>query len=177
MKLNIAHIFSELISGMSCIVTISLSLYTVNWVNLQGLISFFNERLLWTNFLSTAICVYFIGFVVDGIGLGIGDCFLDDLIYKISLDGKKRIKFFKEVKNHVFEYKEKQWSYYSSYRNLFLLIMPMIVILLLFGWAKYSYLANTSFIIIALTFEIALFFTLRMLLKLYYTIENSFHNA
>ena len=129
------------------------------------------SAITFTNFLMFSIIAYFIGFVIDGIGLGIGELFLDKLLYKQKSDKRK---FFKDISEHAFEYKNRQWAYYSGYRNLLLLTLPSLYLLSNFVINKYGMGWGLLTLGSILMFQVLIVITMAMLLRLYYSIEESF---
>ncbi len=176
MKLNIFLIFSELVAGIAFIALIFLYYFMfvphkINWV-----IAFKTNcsALTFSHLLSISVIIYFIGFVIDGIGLGLDEIVFNKLLLKERIDKNRRKSFFKNVSEHVLEYRNRQWSYYSCYRNLFLLIFPTLFIVPYFVSKTYGWLQGIGAGCLILALECIVYRTMKMLIKLYYSIEKSF---
>lgn len=120
---------------------------------------------------------YFIGLVVDAFGL-----VFDKLVterWKSSREKrtKRNKKFYASAPEHVFAYWKEQWTYFSCYRNLFMLIVPGSVI---WTWVVHiHYGCRAALIILCLMvfLEVVLWFTIRDLYGLYCRIPGYFCNS
>ncbi len=175
MNLNLFNVFSELVTGLAFISIALIYGYFSNSFDITTIMDFIKTNFSFSKLLGTSILVYYIGFIIDGIGLGIGDLFLDKLLVGKQEIKKNRKKFFREVPQHVFEYRNRQWAYYSCYRNLLLLTIPLLIITFYYTLKLYGFwVALGSFIFILLVILLPIIKTTKMLLKLYYSIEESF---
>ena len=175
MKLNLFNIFSELVTGLAFIsIALIYGCFSNNF-DIATIINFIKTNFSFSKLLGTSILVYYIGFIIDGIGLGIGDLFLDKLLLGKQKIKKNRKRFFREVPQHVFEYRNRQWAYYSCYRNLLLLTTPLLIITVYYTFKLHGiWIGLGSLAFILLVIQLPIFKTAKMLLKLYYSIEESF---
>jgi hypothetical protein len=169
MKVDIERIFCEFVTGMIFMaLCLTLFLFSDN-VKLPEILSFLKEYSNIPNLLIFLMAAGLIGFVIDGIGLGFGEIFFDKIIYGYDVSPEKRIKFFEEVSEPVLAYRNRQWAYYSCYRNLFLLLIFYIVAIL---FTISDCRAKIILIIAVLFINFFLYQCLKLLLKLYYSFEN-----
>lgn len=179
MKLNLFHIFSELVTGIAFISIVLIYGYLSKSFDIATFENFIKTDSIKTDYsflklLGVSILIYYIGFIIDGIGLGMGELFLDNLLYRKNPSNNNRKKFFREVSEHVLEYRSKQWAYYSCYRNFFLLTFPLLIIVFYYSFKIKGIWFNLLALIIVLIIEVFIVKTLQMLLRLYYSIEESF---
>ncbi len=174
MKLNLFHIFSELVTGIAFISIALIYGYLSKSFDIATFENFIKTDYSFLKLLGASILIYYIGFIIDGVGLGVGELFLDDLLYKRNSIDNNRKKFFREVPEHVFEYRNRQWAYYSCYRNLFLLTIPLLIIAVYYLFKIKGIWFGLLALIIIVGIQFFILKTMRMLLKLYYSIEESF---
>jgi hypothetical protein len=172
MNLNLVYIFSELVTGIAFISLTLIYGYLSNSFDITAFENFIETNFSFSKLLGVSILVYCIGFIFDGIGLGVGELFLDNLLYKRkSIDRKK---FFREVSEYVFVYRNKQWAYYSGYRNLFLLIFLFLIATFPHLFKIKGIWVGSLILITIILIEYLVYRTMKMLLKLYYSIEEGF---
>jgi hypothetical protein len=145
-----------------------------NSVSLLAEFKTYCSTFTFSHLLATSVFIYFIGFIIDGIGLGLDELIFNRLLCKECINKEKRENFFKEVSEHVFEYRNRQWAYYSCYRNLFLLIIPPLFFVSNYFWCKYGRLIGVLTMLLIFLVELIIYTTMRMLINLYYSIEKSF---
>jgi hypothetical protein len=116
---------------------------------------------------------YLVGILVDAMGLALGECFVDDWINSKS----KTITspaFWKTVPEHVLKYRDLQWTYYSTYRNVLLLLVPGLVVFPKLVYARLSSCWSAGAVLLILFLMWSLWRSARSLLELYYKIPTHF---
>ncbi len=170
MKVNLKEIFCELLSGLALILLIIPILYLLGEVTIDEILKAISQS-------SGAVVVtlvigvsFILGIIMDAVGLALGSLFLDKLICENEPQASDYQKYWKEVTPELSAYREGQWAYYSCYRNLFIIIPP-----LLFFWSRVIYLQGNSPVILVLVvfgvlIEVALLKSMIVLLDLFYRI-------
>jgi pimeloyl-ACP methyl ester carboxylesterase len=174
--LNLSQVFCEILSGFA------LSFSVLPMLDVLQICSF-DQIISWIGSLDGAIFVialvlfYIMGLLIDAVGLAIGESFLDNLLNANPPSKEDRAAFWKNVPAHLLNYHDRQWTYYSAYRSLFILFIPGGISWIWMVWKKwgvhYGFLVGIFFVII----EFALYRTLIALLNLYYDITKSFNTA
>lgn len=172
MQIDLLEIFSEIVTGVTCAVFLIISCCLYGIISVEQILPYVEKYSSFTNLLGISVVIYAIGLMIDGIGLGIGDWFLDGLVSREKPNRTRRSKYIKNVSNHAFEYRNRQWAYYSSYRNLFLLIIPFGICLINLFWWQKGLLFGIVSILIFFLLEVIIFKTMKMLLNLYYSLED-----
>jgi len=164
---NLTEAFCEVLSGISMI------LLLVPLLDLTGIFSLDKSLALAGNFSATALAgfllvAYVLGAaVVDAVGLAI-EQFFEPLLPKdpVVTDAERK-KFWTSVEEHVLRYRDHQWTYYSCYRNLFIMMVPSgICWVILFG-RRFGWCVAIWALVAGVLLEIALFKSMLTLLRIY----------
>jgi hypothetical protein len=171
--LNLKEMFCEILSGITLVFCILPILDLLGLVCLSHVFTFIGQRVTGT-LVFVSICVFYLfGFLVDAVGFAM-DYLILEKIYNIgSLKPDERTKFWKNVKEHVLKYRDTQWTFYSCYRNLFVLFIPggFFWIWLICKVSQWYY--GLILAIVVLFMEFFLFKTMKALVKLYNEITRS----
>ncbi len=168
--IDISEVFCEILSGLASIAVIVPFLDLIHISDVSSTMVFIGKHLDGVT-IATGIAVsYFLGLIMDAVGLSIGECFLDGFICRESPSSQQIGAFWKVVPAHILQYRDTQWSYYSMYRNLFLLLIPGCIFWLLVIWFHFGAIMGLSVLAVTVSLEIAFWKTMKSLLKIYYTI-------
>jgi hypothetical protein len=172
-EFNLADLFGELLSGILVLIVSILILDYCGFFTLKDIIKCFKIELGFITFI--LLFCYFLGIIMHSIGLTLGELFLDNLITtKKEPTEKQKKKYFKNVQEHVSAYRDRQWKYYSLYRNIFIIIIIGLFFYCNIVWREIGskFTVITTFIIVLVL--ISLYFTMRTLINLYYRITKSY---
>jgi hypothetical protein len=170
-RLNILEIFSEIVTGTTCVIFLIICCCLHGVITVSNILPYIEKYSSFTNLLGISLVVYSIGFLVDGIGLGLGDWFLDSWLSAYTADNSRRSRYIRNVSEHAFEYRNQQWAYYSSYRNLFLLLIPFSFCIVWTVYERGGWLWAIGAIFLFALLEIIIIKTMKLLLNLYYALE------
>lgn len=176
MKFNVVEVFCEILSGLVLILMVIPILVLANKADLNDTWDFIASHLTGPNVTLLISFSYLLGLIVDSIGFSVGDWFLDDLINKSDNSKGNRISFYSNVSSQVLSYRDTQWTYYSLYRNLFILFIFHAILWSICICIHYKIYQAIVLIVIIGFLEITLFKTMRGLSKLYIEITSSINN-
>lgn len=182
MKLDLQKIFCELLSGTFLLFVLIPILVIADIITLDKVgesLETFDSKYV----VPILIILYFLGVLMDAVGLAIGQLYLDKALLseeeedEHNTHGEERtIKFWQSVPAHVLEYRDRQWAYYSCYRNLFILIIPgslaWLICLVLHCYLIASILVLIGFAVL----QISLYFSLKALLGIYVSFGKYFES-
>ncbi|WP_258097298.1 hypothetical protein [Marinoscillum pacificum] len=177
MKISIREIFCEILSGFVMIMVLAAFICIKCELDqskiLTWIVSFTESHLVLLIFFS-----YLVGLVVDAVGFAFGETGFDLLVFRrCKMDPPaQQSSLWAQISEHVLAYRDRQWAYYSCYRNLFLLFIPgtvawSILIFNLCGW-----LTMSVFIFMMLATEVSLWFSMIGLLRIYIRIGKEFES-
>jgi hypothetical protein len=169
MKIDISKMICEILSGLFLILLILLIAYYYKTSEIEEFLKENSKSLLDLGIITLlfALC-YFLGIIIDDIDLLFDAVTVDILMEKCKwFKIEKSNTLLKDLDEHILTYRNNQWSYYTCYRNLLILLIPIeiFVFRILFcnhlnGWAWIS-------ILIFLVLEVSFVHSMRLLLKLY----------
>ncbi len=171
---NLTNIFCEVLSGLGIITFLIPLLDILNCYTLKETLAFIIDKTTLANFGILLFLCYTLGLLFDAIGLAIGDLFLDDLSNKDTPTDVQISDFWKNANSHVLNYRDIQWAYYSCYRNLFIIFAPGSIVWAIAIWKNFNWYSAIITLILLGVFEWILFYSMKTLLKLYYTITKSY---
>lgn len=134
--LDLTQVFCEVLTGLGVLI-VALSL-----VVLMGSYTLLDVVLYATGKLSLAslgailVAAFLIGTMMDAVGFAFDKLIFDRLIASGEPSEEHRARFWKTVSAHVLAYREAQWTYYSCYRNLFILFVPGSIIWTIVVWTR-----------------------------------------
>ena len=173
-KINLTEVFCEVMSGLALLITIIPLLDILKYSNLCDTISYISLNISLSNFGILIVVCYILGLLFDAIGLTIGELFLDNLVYK-NLPSENEIKsFWQKITPHVLNYRDTQWAYYSCYRNLFIIFIPGTFLWTIVLWNSLHWYLGFLILIMFIILEFIFYFSMKVLLKIYYEITKSF---
>jgi hypothetical protein len=85
--------------------------------------------------------------------------------------------YWKTAAQHVVKYRDTQWTYYSFYRNLFILFVPGSIGFGIVAARYYNNWLGVGAFVSVVLIEVCLFFSLRVLINLYYDILKNFSSS
>ena len=167
--LNFTELFCEIFSGLYTLLIITLIFDCFGYLDIiktiQGIMTL-------PIFTITIVCSYLIGLIVDAIGLSLGEWFFDEWVSNEDDTPTKEeyAKYYKSVSETSAKYRDLQWSYYSLYRNIFLLSVVGIFFYMYKSGIVFGggFAVLTTIIIIGI--NACIFYAMRTLLNLYYKI-------
>jgi hypothetical protein len=171
---NLTNIFCEVLSGLGIITFLIPLLDILNCYTLKETLTFIADKISLANFGILIFLCYILGLLFDAIGLVIGDLFLDNRANKDVPTQAQVADFWKNANSHVLDYRDIQWAYYSLYRNLFIISAPGSIVWAIAIWKNFNWYSALITQILFGVFEWILFYSMKTLLKLYYTITKSY---
>ena len=165
---NVAEVFCEVLSGFA------IMFFIIPLFDVLGISNIFETfAFMWTNLtaaklVAMLVLAYILGIIMDSIGLSIGEWFLDDIICKGYPTLKDRKIFWNTVPSHVLAYRDMQWAYFSTYRNLAILTLFSGA---LWCWCLGAHYGIIGFIVVLVSMvilEIAFWKSMKVLLRTYY---------
>jgi hypothetical protein len=118
---------------------------------------------------------YLVGLLMDAISLSVGEWWLDRLIGAGDPpSAEQSAQFWQRATEHIVNYRDHQWAFYSAYRSLFLLLVPGTMILSSVVWKHVSAPWGLLCVVLLVGLEVSLFFAARCLLRLYYSLTKQF---
>jgi hypothetical protein len=116
------------------------------------------------------VVAYVVGVMIDAVGLVIGELFIDKIVCQHEPSDAELGAFYSGAEEHVMKYRDVQWTYYSLYRNLLLLAVPLAIV----GGVALAKRGHCGWALVGAILSIGLggcfFFAMRALLALYYNI-------
>ncbi|MBC2705140.1 hypothetical protein [Desulfobacula sp.] len=172
--LDLNEALCELLGGFFILLSIIPILDINGTIAVKDTFIFLSKNLSLSLIGAVIILSYLLGLIMDVIGLGLGELFVDDFLCKDCPSFEETESFWRNVPEHVLKYRDKQWAYYSAYRNLAILIIPCSF---LWGIVFFEKLCWQWVIILVFLFLIywALKRTSSVLLKIYYNITKVFN--
>jgi len=121
---NISELFCEILSGAVLIIVLVFACDVAGATSLDAVWTMMKARVSLGDIAAVLVVCYLLGLIMDAFGLAIGELFLDDFIDSDVPTQAQRTSFLQTVPEHMLRYRDHQWTYYSAYRNLLLLLVP-----------------------------------------------------
>ena len=170
---NFADLFCEILSGILAIIISLLILDYSGYLSMKDILA---NLTIDFSFLTCIIVLgYLVGLIIDSIGLALGELFLDKFIATIpEPTDVERKNYYKNVQENVSTYRNRQWKFYSLYRNIFIISIIGLYFYFMVTWEDFGlkFSIVTSLIIIAILSSV--FYSMRTLINLYYRITKSY---
>jgi hypothetical protein len=119
------------------------------------------------------VAAFLVGIMMDAVGLALDKLLFDRFVATGEPSEEDRAKFWKSVSAHVLTYREAQWTYYSCYRNLFILFVPGSFIWTKMVWTRagryWGIGTGCAFVVLEITFVV----TMKALVNIYFKITKS----
>jgi hypothetical protein len=112
--------------------------------------------------------------IVDALGMLFDKLVTNRWEFVKTTAATSRREFYVSAPEHVFAYWKEQWSYFSCYRNLFMLLFPGSVVWTCSAWREFGFFSGLIVLVILILVGIALWYTMRDILKIYYKISKQF---
>ncbi len=175
--LSVTEVFCEVFSGLLLI------LFALPWLSDQpflSLLEFYRSAyatVTGTNIAVILICAYLLGLLIDGIGLLADKYIFDHVITWSPPTTEESRQFYQDTSEHVLNYRDTQWAYYSLYRNVFLIVAAGAVSTLILVFNLWLWPQIIAFIVFIVVLEYGLFSVMQSLASLYHSITKSFHQS
>ncbi|HVY52467.1 MAG TPA: hypothetical protein VHA07_13015 [Devosia sp.] len=169
---SIAEVFCEILGGLLVI------LFALPWFAADPSMSFVGfYRSLYVgidaNALAAAlVAAYLIGLLMDALGLIADEVITPRLGITEATDAERKT-FHKTALEHLLKYRDTQWSYYSLYRNCFIVVALGTLSTLIFWWHHWSGGKIAVFLVIAALAEAILWYAMKTLYGLYNDVTRS----
>ena len=170
--IKISEVFCEVLSGAAMLLVAGLGLHYLGFLKVQDLPKAIENSSFGKLAEVLAIC-YLLGLIMDAISLAIGELFLDKRVVSDEPKPEEVRVFLKTAPEHILKYRDTQWAYYSTYRNLFLLLFPGGILATLIIFQERG-IWGLLVLAISVAFGIAFFRSMKTLLKLYYNLTCTF---
>ena len=171
-ELSLAETFCEVLSGLALLTILLPLLDILEYSTLANSLYYIVSHITLSNVGLLAIISYLLGLILDAFGLGIGEVFLDKLVAKNPPGDAETEQFWRNVSEHVLRYRDHQWTYYSCYRNLFIIFPFASVLFLVCILLRYQ-TWHLIFVLAVVPIEWALWRSMCALLEIYYRITRS----
>lgn len=175
--LDLSQVFCEILGGLAGI------FWALGALDLSGLYSVRDSWCWASKYASfsglTAFLVfsYLIGIIVDAFGLVFDKVITDHWELSKKHSGISRSEFYKSAEAHLFSYWKEQWTYFSCYRNLFMVMIPgLITWPLLVNKYLGCFAASVTFILSVIV-AVVLWLAMQTLLKLYHCIPSHYSSS
>jgi cation transport ATPase len=165
---NFTELFCEILSGLIAVIVFVLILDVAGYCDIE---KYFCSLKIDLSFLTILLVVsYFVGLLIDAIGLSLGEWFLDNLVSKKAPQREKFRNFYKNANESLVKYRDTQWTYYSLYRNLLVLFFIGLPFYGIKIWKCIDWKFSVVSMLLIIGIMVALFASMKTLLKLYYEI-------
>ena len=171
--LDVTQVFCEVLTGLGFLLVVLGLFGLLGPYAVQEIVFYVGTKLTIASLGAILVAAYLIGTIVDAIGLALDKLFLFGLVFKEEPSEIDREKFWKSVSAHVLAYREAQWTYYSCYRNLFILFVPGSILWTMVVWKRTGIVWGIVAVVMFFLLETALFVTMKMLVEIYYKITKS----
>lgn len=172
--LNLGEVFCEVLGGVLAIALAIAFLDLSGRIDVVPLLKDATAASI-GNVTVALIGSYLVGLLVDAVGLSVGELCFDRLIGAGETPSPEQYKlFWQHAAEHVVKYRENQWTFYSAYRTVFLLLIPGTIVFPLLVWKHAGPCLGLASVALAIGLEVSLFFSARCLLILYYSIPKHF---
>jgi len=174
---NLTEVFCEVLGGGLAIALAIALLDLTGYINVIQLIKKSTSASL-GNITVVLIGCYFVGLLVDAVGLTVGELFFDGLVGTEKSPSSDQVRqFWQSADEHVLRYREIQWAFYSAYRTVLLLLIPGTIVFSLEVWKYTNFWLGLTSTVLFVVLEASLFFSTRCLLDLYYSIPKFFERV
>jgi hypothetical protein len=171
--IDLTGVFCEVLGGLAFMLTLVPLLDLLSNFRLEGLAKFASQHLSSGAFAAMLVMAYLLGAVVDAFGMMFDDIWIDKTMAAKSPTDEERVHFLKNVNEHVLKYRSEQWTWYSCYRNLFLVLAPAGLCWSIALLLRSDYGPAVVVIVSVILLEIALYQAMVGLLDLYFKITKS----
>lgn len=172
---DIREVFCEILGGALFLSLLFVIVSFGGLIDMQVLAAALAPRITLGLVTGGLIVSYLVGLLVDAIGLALGELFADDWINgETQTITTTTAEFWKKVPEHVLTYRDLQWTYFSTYRNMLLLLMPGVVLFPLLVYKNLGLCWAVSVALLILFLMWSLWRSARSLIQLYYKIPTYF---
>jgi hypothetical protein len=171
--LDVTQVFCEVLTGLAFLFVMLSVLSLTGFYTVPDVARYAIGKLTVASLGAILVIAYLLGTMMDAVGLALDQLFLDRLVVRTEPSEDDRAKFWKNVNQHVLAYREAQWTYFSCYRNLFILFIPGSILWTLVIWKTVGPYWGISSGCIFILLEISFFITMKELVKIYFAITKS----
>ncbi len=168
---NLTEVFCEVLSGLVLLCVIGLALHVSGVLSLEAAWSSVTAGLSLGGVATVLIVSYLLGLIMDAFGLAAGESFLDNWADASVPTAGEQQQFLETVPEHVLKYRDVQWAYYSTYRNLLLLFVPGGVLATIAAWRGRGFWAAVGVLLLAVVVSAALWRSMVALLGIYFRLS------
>lgn len=173
-EIDLAALFCEVLSGLAAGVVV---LAYCDWAHpaaTAGTVAWVLTR--WSVMALTVVLLgaFLIGLVVDAFGLLFDELVVDRIKWFRAPAHEDAKKFWPVVSEHVLRYRNEQWTYYSSYRNLLMLLIVGLVPGIRAGAHYGGWWGAALGFVTAIALLAALACSMRVTLRVYNSVRRAF---
>jgi hypothetical protein len=171
--LDVTQVFCEVLTGLAFFFVILSVLSLTGSHAVHDVALYAASKLTIASLGAILVIAYLVGTMMDAVGLALDQLFLYRLVARDEPSEEERAKFWKNVNQHVLAYREAQWTYFSCYRNLFILFVPGSILWTLIVWNNIGPYWGISTGFVFLLLEASFFVTMKALVEIYFKITKS----
>jgi hypothetical protein len=171
--IDVTQVFCEVLTGLGFLFVILSILSLTGSYTVRDVALYATSRLTIASLGAILVVAYLVGTIMDAVGLALDQLFLYRLVVKAEPSEDDRAKFWKNVSEHVLTYREAQWTYFSCYRNLFILFVPGSILWTVVVWKNVGPYWSIFTALVCILLEISLFITMKALVEIYFKITRS----
>jgi hypothetical protein len=171
---DLAQVFCEVLSGLAGILLVVGALDATYLMPIGEVSKWLTTELTFTEVTGIFLIAYFIGLVVDAFGLLFDKAVIDRWEVVKTQDLSHLGPFYRHAPEHVFGYWKEQWTYFSCYRNLLMCLLPGTVVWSYVFWRHRGVASGIVVFVIACALALALWVSMRELMKIYWAIPGRF---
>lgn len=168
---DLRELFCEVLSGLFVLLLVVPLLHFAGVSSLDKTISVLLAKFSLSLATSLSVLCYLLGLLFDAVGFAFSEGSLGNCIETETTPSDNEVAhFWKSVEEHVLDYRERQWRFFSCYRNVFLLAPLCGIAWGVLLWERHSWVWLVVILLATIALEVALFISMRGLLDLYYRI-------
>lgn len=171
MKINPKEIFCELLSGLGMFAFLLPLVLLLDFTSCDKLVLYIkgigNDLAILTILIT--LC-YVLGILMDSIGLTLGYMVIDKVLGGQEPTAIDYQNYWKNVTTELSEFREQQWTYYSCFRNLSIVIIPAALLWFVLMIKNDNTSLAWVILISSALVEFFLIRSMKILLGLYYQI-------
>lgn len=169
MQFSLTDLFCELVSGIAVLLGVAGFLSCLGVLPLEQLVALAAHPGRWPSAVFVLTVAYVAGLVADAFGITFDKHYSSKVCTDSPADEQKKA-FWQNAAKHVVEYRDRQWAYYSLYRNLFLVTLVGGVAWLGISFSRWGFWGLSAGTIVWAILLLAFWTSMRDLLSLYYKI-------
>lgn len=164
---DLTAVFCEILGGLAVLLMLIPLLDITGAYSLDDLTPLVARHLTSGTLVAVLVIAYLVGTVVDAVGLMFDDWWFGRALVANPPTDTERASFFKNVQEHILRYRDEQWTWYSCYRNLFLVFLPAGLFWVVSLGIRSHWGFAIALLVGLIVIEIALYRTMRVVLNIY----------